>query len=166
VRTLAMLLVAALAALVPDPCWALISWVEVDPRGSGTQIGGGEKCWKLTVTTANETDTSEFFFVGGSSITIQSDGDAAGAGTGAADLFAGTNHDGNADGTTDITAFGPLNLVDTDADGVADDNTLDGTAGKRGTLDPIAIGGWIYVDPDAATIDAGETLEVTVCAVR
>ena len=149
-RTLAMLLVAALAALVPDPCWALISWVEVDPRGSGTQIGGGEKCWKLTVTTANETDTSEFFFVGGSSITLQCEGDATGAGASSLSLRGCTS--------PATAACAPLNLVP------GGTSTLDCSA-QRGSLTPFTVPGWIEVDPDAATIEAGETQETLVCRV-
>ncbi len=158
---------ALLSAWMANPASGAntVPWQAVDPRGFGYVLGTG-RCASVRFDTTNEANESVLLFVGGAFITVQSDGDAAGAGAGAGDLFACTSPDGNGDGTEDVIACGPLNIVDTNADGISDDNTVDGTAGKRGTLDAIAVAGWLYLDPDAATIDTNEVLEVTVCAIR
>ena len=43
--------------------------------------------------------------------------------------------------------------------------SLDGVT-VRGTLTPITVPGWVYLAPNAATIDAGEVSETILCLER
>lgn len=150
---------AGLALVCAEPASAAnsVDWIDSHSKIAGVLQAGG--CASVRFTSANEKSESKLLDVRGLQITIQSEGDAAGSGMSAGALFACTNTDGDQDGTQDTTACAPLDLVP------GGTNRLDG-ANARGTLTPMAIAGWIYVTPDAATIDAGEVFEAIVCAVR
>lgn len=163
-----VLLLALLSAWMANPASGAntVPWQAVDPRGFGYVLGTG-RCASVRFDTTNEANESVLLFIGGAFVTVQSDGDAAGAGASQGDLFACTNADGNLNLVQDTTSCAAWNVIDSDSNGFGDDNTLNGgaTTGGRGTDTPRSIAGWIYVDPDAATIDTNEVLEVIVCEV-
>ncbi len=144
-----------------------VEWESV-PLTASEQFSKAGECKAYRITASNAANESRLLYIGGGNLTIQSEADAQGAGTGpTADLFACSSSDGNRDGTQDTLACAALNFFDSDADGVADDNTLDGgaTAGRRGLLTPLAVAGFLYADPITAPT-GNVVMEITACVVR
>ena len=158
---------AVLALLCATPAVAAntIDWVDAFSGATydaTRQVTPGQ-CVVAQFTTTNEANEMKFLYVGGLSVTIQSDADtnATGGETGSqSDLFVCTS--------AAAAACAAWDVLDTDGDGFGDANLLDGgtTAGSRGLDVPRAVAGWLYIDPIGTSIDANETHEVIVCAVK
>lgn len=163
------------ALALSAPAWGAntVPWLSTKTLAPLEEGGLGtgpnqSRCAVVRFTAATAANESTFLEGGGRWITFQSDGDAAGAGTGEGDLYACNSSDGNLDGTPDTLSCAGLGLRDDNGDGYLENNTLDGgaTPGGRGTLVPITIAGKFYVDPDAATITGAEVFEVVACVAQ
>lgn len=149
-------LLAVLALVCAAPAYAAnsIDWIDSQSLVTDNGMHPGA-CRTVTFTTANEANESKMLYVGGLAVTVQSDADTNATGgetESASALFACTSATATACAALSLTPGGT--------------NLLDGGASQRGTLTPLSVAGWLYVDPDAATIDANETHEVIVCAGR
>jgi hypothetical protein len=156
-RLRCLLVGAAVLCGQPASATGGIDWTDANLRVTNALDPGS--CASVRFSTTTRGQDSELLDVRGHWISLQSEGDAAGSGASAGALFACTSTDGDRDGTPDRKACAPLDLAP------GGTNRLDG-ATARGTLTPMTVAGWIYVTPDATTIQAGEVFEVLVCAVR
>lgn len=161
--------VVSVGVLAAVPAWAANTgkWVRL-PESGGALVEGSDVArgpiafrWAATADTPNfvyDTSTeSKFIFVSGEAFSFRIEPDKTSTNTAArADIFACTE--------PDVNSCSPLQW-DTDADGVADDNTLDPTNPEAiGT--PVFLGlVWIYVDPTVAP-DGSVIAEVTLVAEK
>jgi hypothetical protein len=169
----------ALVVVIPITAWAVpnLDWWSTASHGrtDNSLSRGGCVTFEFCNTTVPEgfgtcaddnTNEPRHVFVGGQDITWQFETDVAGGSTAAQlNLLACTRPDGDGNGAPDLLSCGNLNFLDTDADGIPDDNTLDGglTNGRRGSLDAVRVAGWLGIDTITRPAP-NEVAELVICS--
>lgn len=132
--------VALLGAVIPSQRYG---------SGRDTFAVAKGQCLKTTFTATTD---EAYIFVGGLAITMLFEPDPDGAGAvGSVDVQACTEADEDGDGVFDATSCVDLVIFDSDANGLPDSNTLDGTTGQSGTATYIGIAGWLRYDATDVT---------------
>lgn len=156
-RLLTALLVLLLATSVQAA--NVVPWVDVMGGYEGgvpiVRIDQRGVCKKATFTSANETDDTQFLYVGGSPLTLQVEGDAAGLLESIGYLYACTS--------PLLSSCGNLNVIDSNANGLPDTSTIGDAPGGRGTLSAFYVAGYLYAEVEDTSMEPGEKMEVMLC---
>lgn len=145
-------------------CTPLLVWAAADEAGfrldgTRTRTLTPGSCLRFEYDTGFFGDDN-YVYVGGMEVVVSFEADPDGVDTtGSILLGACTRADTDADGTKDGTACTPLNVLDSNADGIPDTNVLTDSSGQRRTPKMMR-SGWL----NFVSFDVTNTPNVLVCA--